>query len=213
VDSLNVTRQKSWRLPPSISARGRRNARTQIIAVTLVTIAAFSMPPLSSAQGNPRGEYDLKAAFLFNFAKFIEWPAGSFTSPQSVFTICVLGRDPFGHVLDDNLQGKMIKDRPIAVRRLKDKTEARNCQMVFVSSSESAQLAEVLESVRGTSVLLVGDTNGFAAAGGTIELTLEGNRVRFTINTDAAGRAGLIFSSKLLVLAKLVHDGEHTKGD
>jgi hypothetical protein len=213
VDSLNVTRQKSWTLPPGISAQGRRNARTQIIAVTLVTIAAFSMPPMSWAQANPRGEYDLKAAFLFNFAKFIEWPAGSFTSPQFVFTVCVLGRDPFGHVLDDSLQGKMIKDRPLAVRRLKDKTEARSCQIVFVSSSDSAKLAEILESVRGASVLLVGETNGFAAAGGTIELTLEGNRVRFTINTDAAGRAGLIFSSKLLVLAKLVHDGDHTKGD
>jgi len=181
--------------------------------VTLVTIAAFSMPPVSWAQSNPRGEYDLKAAFLFNFAKFIEWPAGSFTSPQSVFTICVLGRDPFGHALDDNLQGKMIRNQHLAVRRLKDKTEARSCQMVFVSSSESAQLAEILESVRGASVLLVGETNGFAAAGGTIELTLEGNRVRFTINTDAVGRTGLIFSSKLLVLAKLVRDGDHTKGE
>lgn len=213
MDFPNVTRQESWRLPTGISPRRCRNARTRIIAVTLVTIAAFSTPSASWPQANPRGEYDLKAAFLFNFAKFIEWPARSFTSPQSVFTICVLGRDPFGHVLDDTLQGKMIKDRPLAVRRLKDKTEARSCQMVFVSGSQSAQLAEVLESVRGTSVLLVGDTNGFAAAGGTIELTLEGNRVRFTINTDAAGRAGLIFSSKLLVLAKLVHDGEHTKGD
>jgi hypothetical protein len=167
--------------------------------------------PCARAQAPP-SEYQLKAAFLFNFAKFIDWPPGSFTGRQSPFAICVLGQDPFGRVLDDSLQGKMIGNQPLAIRRLKDKTEARRCQMVFVSSSESAHLAEILESLRGANVLLVGETSGFAAAGGTIEFTLEDNRVRFTINTDAADRAGLMFSSKLLALAKLVHDEAHSKG-
>lgn len=212
MDPLNGTRHRLWRLRPGIPREGSRHARKPIIAATLIVCVAFSMSPAGWAQSNPRGEYDLKAAFLFNFAKFIDWPAGSFTSPQSPFTICVLGRDPFGRVLDDNLQGKMIRDQPLAVRRLKDRTEARRCQVVFVSSSENAHLAEILESVRGANVLLVGDTIGFAAAGGTIELTLEDNRVRFTINTDAAGRTGLTFSSKLLALAKLVRDAEHSKG-
>ena len=148
----------------------------------------------------------MKTAFLFNFAKFIEWPPSSFATPQSPFTFCVLGQDPFGSILTDTLQGKVIRDRPLAVRRLKDKSEARSCQIVFVSSSESPHLPEIVETLRGGNVLLVGETNRFAASGGTIEFTLEDDRVRFAINTDAAGRSGLKFSSKLLALAKLVHD-------
>jgi hypothetical protein len=212
VHRLNGTRRGLWTLRTGISPRGSQHVRTDIIAATLVVFAAFSMSPVGWTQSNPRGEYDLKAAFLFNFAKFIDWPPGSFTSPETPFTICILGRDPFGHALDDTLQGKLIRDRTLAVRRLKDRTEARSCQMVFVSSTESAHLAEILESLRGTNVLIVGETNGFAAAGGIIELTLEDNRVRFAINVDAAGRAGLTFSSKLLALAKLVHDEGHPKG-
>jgi uncharacterized protein DUF4154 len=156
--------------------------------------------------------YKVKTAFLFNFAKFIEWPASSFATPQSSFAICVLGQDPFGSTLTDTLQGKMIGQRPLAVRRLKDKSEARSCQIVFVSSSESQRLAEIVDAVRGGNVLLVGETNGFAASGGTIEFTLENDSVRFAINTDAADRSGLKFSSKLMALAQIVHDQEHLKG-
>ena len=85
--------------------------------------------------------------------------------------------------------------------------------MVFVSYFESAHLAEIVESLRGAHVLLVGETNGFAVSGGTIEFTLEDNHVHFTINTDAANRSGLKFSSKLLALARIVHDQEHSKGE
>jgi hypothetical protein len=165
--------------------------------------------PRSVAQADSPSEYQLKAAFLFNFAKFIDWPP---SSPGAPFAICILGQDPFGRALDDSLQGKMIGDRQLEVRRLKDKTEARRCRMVFISSSESAHLADILESLRGANVLTVGETNGFAAAGGTIEFTLQDNRVRFAINTDAANRAGLMFSSKLLALAKIVHDEGPSKG-
>jgi hypothetical protein len=166
--------------------------------------------PLAWGQAEETSGYRVKTAFLFNFAKFIEWPASSFATPQSPFAICVLGQDPFGSILTDTLQGKMIGERPLAVRRLKDKSESRSCQIVFVSSSESAHLAAIVETVRGGNVLLVGENTGFAASGGTIEFTLEDDRVRFAINTDAADRSGLKFSSKLL--AQLVHDQEHLKG-
>lgn len=181
-----------------------------LIALLIVTLDFPARLAWSQSSGTTG--YDVKIAFLFNFAKFIDWPARSFASSQSPFTICVLGPDPFGNILDDTLQGKVIGDRPVAVRRLKDKAEARQCQMVFVSSSESANLAEILGSLRGANVLLVGETNGFAALGGTIEFTLEDNHVRFTVNTDAADRSGLKFSSKLLTLAKIVHDQDHPKG-
>jgi hypothetical protein len=185
--------------------------RLILLLIGLISALAFPAP---SARGQSSGAtgYEVKTAYLFNFAKFIDWPSSSFATPHSPFTICVLGQDPFGNILDDTLQGKVIGDRPIAVRRLKDKTEARHCQMVFVSSSGSPHLADIVETLRGANALLVGETNGFAASGGTIEFTLEDNHVRFVINTDAADRSGLKFSSKLLALAKLVHDQEHAKG-
>ena len=113
--------------------------------------------------------------------------------------------------MDDALQGKMIGDRPVAVERIRDLADARHCQMVFISSSEKRQLREILDGLRGTNALVVGETEGFAAAGGVIQFALEENRVRFLINTDAAGRAGVKVSSKLLSLARVVHDSP--KGD
>jgi hypothetical protein len=156
--------------------------------------------------------YEVKTAFLYNFAKFIDWPASDFASPQSPFTICVLGQDPFGNMLDDTLNGKLVGNRPLVVQRMRDKVEARRCQIVFVSSSESAHLAEIFASLQKTNVLLVGEMNGFAALGGTIEFTIDENHVRFTINIDAVDRSGLKFSSKLLAVAKIVHDEGHAKG-
>lgn len=184
-----------------------------LILLFVVLTSDFAIPaPLAWGQSDGTTGYEVKTAFLFNFAKFIEWPASSFATRQSPFTICVLGLDPFGNVLDATLQGKVIQDRPLAVRRLKDKSEARSCQIVFVSTSESPHVADIVGTVQGTNVLLVGETNGFAASGGTIEFILEDSHVRFAINTDAADRSGLKFSSKLLALAKLVHDEQHSKG-
>jgi hypothetical protein len=180
-------------------------------AVLISGLASLAWP--AWGQSHEASGYEVKTAFLFNFAKFIDWPSSSFATPQSSFTICVLGVDPFGNVLDEALQGKVIGDRPLALRRLKDKAEARRCQIVFVSSSESAHLADILASLQGANVLLVGDTYSFAASGGTIEFTLEDNHVRFSINTDAVNRSGLRFSSKLLALAKIVRDQVPPKGE
>jgi hypothetical protein len=193
-----------------LAAVARPTVRLILLSVVLIGLAIPA--PLAWGQSGGTTGYEVKTAFLFNFAKFIEWPASSFATPQSPFAICVLGQDPFGSILTDTLEGKVIRERPLALRRLKDKSDARNCQIVFISPSESPHLADIVEAVRGENVLLVGETNGFAASGGTIEFTLEDDRVRFAINTDAADRSGLKFSSKLLALAKIVHDQERAKG-
>jgi hypothetical protein len=164
------------------------------------------MPQSVGAQSQTAGEYEVKAAFLYNFAKFIDWPSSSFADPSAPFVICVLGMDPFGRTLDLALQGKAIGTHPVALARLQDATQARRCQMVFVSSSERRRLPEIEDQLRGASVLLVGEFPGFAGAGGTLQFTIEDNRVRFLINTDAAQRAGLRLSSKLLSVATVVHD-------
>src|ERR1700733_3776946 len=103
----------------------------------LVWAWGLNVLPVVRAQANAPGEYELKAAFLFNFAKFVDWPKISFANPRSPFAICVLGNDPFGHFLDDALLNKTIADRSVEIKRLTDKSEARRCQTVFVSSSES----------------------------------------------------------------------------
>jgi hypothetical protein len=157
-----------------------------------------------SAQDNP-SEYQLKAAFVFNFAKFVDWPPNVYSSPQSPFAICILGSDPFGSVIDDALRGKAVADHPVVVRRVKDTAAARHCQILFVSASERSRLREILESLKDANALVVGDFDGFAAAGGTIELTLQEGHVRFAINPGAADTAGLRISSKLLALATIVH--------
>jgi hypothetical protein len=214
---MAILTTKSWTLNHKGDARGglpKRGVRPswrQTAALILAALLSLAGAPVNWAQAVPPGEYQLKAAFLFNFAKFIDWPPASFANPQSPFTICILGADPFGRAMDDALQGKMIGDRPVAVERVRDLAEARHCQMVFISSLEKRQLREILDGLRGTSALVVGETDGFAAAGGVIQFALEENRVRFLINTDAAGRAGLKVSSKLLSLARVVHDSP--KGD
>jgi hypothetical protein len=192
---------------------GASRAATRLVLPSVVLICCFaSLESLVSSQSSGTHGSEVKIAFLYNFAKYIDWPASSFASSQSPFTICLLGQDPFGNLLDETLLGKVVDGRPVVIRRLKDKTEARSCQMVFVSSSESTHLPEIFASVQGANVLLIGETAGFALLGGTIEFTLDENHVRFTINSDAAGRSGLKFSSKLLTLATIVHDQGNSKG-
>ncbi len=163
-----------------------------------------------TAAQNPPTEYQLKAAFLFNFAKFIDWPRSSFANPQAPFSICILGADPFGPEINEMLRNQRVADRPIAVERVHDAARLRGCQIAFISASEKDRLPEILQSVRGANVLLVGETPGFAQAGGAIEFQMDDKRVRFSINPEAAERAGLHVSSKLLSLATIVHDASET---
>jgi YfiR/HmsC-like len=110
--------------------------------------------------------------------------------------------------MDDLLEGKTIADRRVSIERSKQVADVRHCQMVFVSASEKSRVREILDGLRGTNVLAVGESDGFAAAGGAIQFAIEDNHVHFVINTDAADRAGLKVSSNLLSLAHVVHDGE-----
>jgi len=167
--ALNSGSDERFRLLPrgrNYRSRAVRSVWRQPYALILAALLSFAGAPLDWAQAEPSGEYQLKAAFLFNFAKFIDWPPASFANRQSPFTICILGADPFGRAMDDALQGKMIGDRPVAVERVADLAGARHCQMVFISSSEKRQLREILDGLRGTNALVVGETEGFAAAGG-----------------------------------------------
>ena len=212
-DILNweaISPGRRLRTGPKVGAQWTTCPRsTLVVLANLILLAAA---PFASSQSGQPTEYQLKAAFLFNFAKFIEWPEKSFGSPGSPFTVCVIGQDPFGAALEVSLLGKTMGSRAVQIMRFPNLTtlaEARHCQIVFISASEKIHFHEVIESLNNVDALLVGDTDGFVASGGTIEFTLEDNHIRFLINPDAAGRADLKVSSKLLALAKIVHDGSN----
>jgi hypothetical protein len=167
---------------------------------SLILLLLLALP--AAAQEAQPLEYELKAAFLFNFVKFVEWPPEAFAGARSPLTICVYGQDPFGASLDGVVRGESLGERSLLVQRPETLDDLRDCHVLFVSRSERQRMPEVLARVEGAPVLTVGDTDGFLRAGGMINFVLEENKVRFLINQEAAERSGLRISSKLLRLAK-----------
>jgi hypothetical protein len=156
----------------------------------------------AAAQGP--GEYQVKAAFLYNFVKFVEWPAGNPDGIPAPLTLCVIGDDPFDNALDAVVRGKSFNGREFQVRHVANVQAARSCSVLFISTSERARVPQILEGLKGTSVLTIGDTPGYAKQGCVIGFLIEDNKVRFEINAAAASLANLKISSKLLSLAKIV---------
>ncbi len=192
--------------------RGRLEDRLRRL---LALIAACSVPAAffyALAQPPPATEYQVKATFLYNFAQYVEWPATSFTASGDSFKICVLGEDPFGHVLDDTIEGEAINGRRLVARRLSRVNEALKCQILFVSSSEEGRLEQILTALDGKSIMTVGEMPRFAERGGMINFRLEGTKVRFDINPEAAQRAALTLSSQLLKLARIVRGNPQRGG-
>jgi hypothetical protein len=177
--------------------RIRAAAAPLLLVLLLVTGAA------SSARADEAGEYKVKAAFLYNFAKFTEWPDRAFTGPAEPMSFCVMGDDPFGDALD-SIKGKTVKEHKVVVKRMSGRSDAGSCHVLFISSSEDGRLEEIISALGQAPVLLVGDMNRFAQRGGMIKFLVENNRVSFEINAGAAKGAGLKISSQLLKLAKTV---------
>lgn len=145
-------------------------------------------------------EYAVKAAYLYKFAGYVEWPATAFASANSPVTVCIAGDDPFGTTLDTAVRGQRIADRQVVVRRLKSIERDSGCQILFVGGAE-AQRAQVLAAVRGSQVLTVTDSPEPGGTVGIINFVIRDNRVRFNIDEEGAAQSGLNISSKLLKLA------------
>jgi len=177
-------------------SRGKPRMRLCIAAAALL----FAWP--ACAADEPSLEYQVKAAFLLNFTKFIEWPATSFASADSPFTICVLGKDPFGHALDDAVEGESVGAHKMTVRVISDPPAPQACQVLFMGATDKDPGAILNGLAPG--ILTVGEHAGFGHAGGIIAFVLDNRRVRFDINQAAAERAGLKLSSKLLSVARSV---------
>jgi YfiR/HmsC-like len=162
---------------------------------------ALLLPTSATAQEAQPSEYQVKAAFLFNFAKFVEWPTESFVGETSPLVIGILGDNPFGGDLERTVQNKTINNHLLVIKQFHSVAEATNCQVLFVGASEKKRLAEIFQKLRGTSILTVSEMDGFTEAGGIINFVLENKKVRFQINAEAAKAARLKISSKLLSLA------------
>ncbi|HJQ22981.1 MAG TPA: YfiR family protein [Blastocatellia bacterium] len=186
----------TWR---GTSRAGRwRLARRAVSAL----LAALIIGPSAPAQ--TANEYQVKAAFLFNFVKFIEWPAEAFSDDGAPLVIGVIGQDPFGGHLDQAISGKSVNGRQLLVRRFKWGEDVRACHVLFISASERKHLAQIIASLRGAAVLTVGDMDQFTQQGGGINFVTEASKLRFEINASVAEQARLKISSKLLALARAV---------
>jgi hypothetical protein len=147
-------------------------------------------------------EYEVKAAFLLNFTKFVEWDAEAFTDATSPFGICVLGPDPFGSILDLTVENELVNNRKLVVRRVSDLPAAGTCQILFITST-GRELRRLLRQV-GPGVLTVGEAADFIESGGMIRFVVESRRVRFEIARAMAENKGLQLSSQLLKVARFV---------
>jgi hypothetical protein len=188
---------------PVMYARRRRRGG---LGVSSVALAAMLMAPLGSAAGNDievASDVTVKAALLYNFAKFAEWPA---LPSGAAIVVCIVGDDGIAAALVAMVRGQNISGHALDVRRSPESATWRACHLLFIADAETGRAAESLGGIKTMQVLTVSDGKGFSQTSGIIELYVEGKRMRFAINVDAAGRSGLLLSSRLLGLAKIVRN-------
>jgi hypothetical protein len=176
-------------------------------AALVVSLCALTALLAATPAPTPQAvsEYKVKAAFLFNFAKFVEWPEQD--DDGASVTIGVVGLDPFGESLDQVVRDKTVGTRHIAIRRFASVEQMEPCNILFISPSESSRLDEILKALDGTATLTVGEDEGFVTKGGIIRFFTQESKIRFEINLDAAEYEGLQLSSKLLQVARTVGKG------
>lgn len=187
------------------SGGAARRSRFAAVIATVAMIAALNL----CAQPSSPTEYEVKAAYLYNFGKFVEWPTETRVADDS-FPICVLGRDPFGAIFDATVAGESINGKKVLVKRIAKAQDALACRILFISNSEERQLKEIMAGLDKASVLTVSDIPQFTRRGGMIQFVVEANKVRFEVNLTMAERAGLILSSQLLKVAISVRRSSQT---
>jgi len=190
---------------PSVRIKPRGPLRELGARLAALLVALFLPGPLVPEVVT---EYGLKAAYLFNFAKFVEWPAGAFASEEAPLQIGILGEDPFGEELDRVVSGKSVGKHPIKVRRFGTFSKAslqdlRRCQVLFIAYSEKGRAREVLAALSGVGVLTVSEIERFHILGGMISFDQVGKKIALVVNPSAAQHAGLTISARLLQVAKV----------
>lgn len=192
------------RRPASLPAAFARAGRRVLAGAALLLAAS----PALRAQQPVAREYQVKAVFLFNFPHFVDWPPSAFASAQAPFVIGVLGADPFGTFLDQLVRGETVNERAFVVRHFRRIEDVDVCHVLFIAEPEAARLKDILQRLRGRTILTVGDGPSFLLCGGMIRFETENNRIRLRIDAEVARQADLTLSSKLLRRAELVSPGE-----
>ncbi|HSI38636.1 MAG TPA: YfiR family protein [Methylotenera sp.] len=170
-------------------------------AIAVLMVLGLVLLPAKAAMADDSLEYGVKAAFLYKFSFYVEWPAAAFTSPTSPINLCIAGGgDPFGPALEKVAGGESVNGRSVVVRRIKTVERDAGCHILYIGASEAQRSAQIMETVRGSNVLTVSDTGG-AGETGIIDFVIVNNRVRFNIDDEAAAQNGLVISSKLMSLA------------
>ena len=173
-------------------------SKSLIAALCLSSILVAQ--PLCGQSKVPK-EYQLKAAFLYNFAKFVQWPTKSFSDTTSPLVIGVLGQNPFGNELEKAVQGRTANGRAIIVKQIQKVDAAHAVQLLFVPATDDSRLTELKEICQTQGILVIGESAGFIKRGGMVAFKVEGDNLRFEVNTSAAAGAELKFSAQLLKLA------------
>jgi hypothetical protein len=199
-------------LPYGLRRRTRWRCLHPIATLVAIFLWALLAAPCLHAQQPKANEFQVKAAYLYNFGRFVEWPDQSGTDRNDSFEICVLGADPFGPALDATLAGETIGGKSVMAKRISKPEDVNSCRILFISSSEESHLKEVLAALDKTRVLTVSDIPRFSERGGMIGFVLEGNRIRFDVNLASAQGVGLTLSSELLKVATSVRRDSHPGG-
>ena len=171
-----------------------------VCRIVLLVCAGLVCPVESRPEVTPS---DVEAAYLYNFGKFVRWPAGTLQDPEP-FTLCILGEDSFGETLDSLIANETLQGHRIVARRLSSVTAANNCQIVFFGQSEESRLIKDLAALQKRPILTISSLPAFLERGGMIQFLLQNNRVRFAVNLSAAEQTGLALSSELLKVAVYV---------
>ena len=179
----------------------RTRTMLRLIVVSILMLISSSA---GLAENRKPTEYEVKAAYLFNFGQFIKWENAKLPPTPDAFTVCVLGSDPFDGTLDAVVKGGTINNRPVIVKRMTEAGEAVRCQILFVSTSESARASKILRSLDSLGILTVSDMPHFCESGGMIQFVQQGDKIRFEVNLSATSGAGLTLSAELLKLATKV---------
>lgn len=189
--------------------------RSRLIVAVLLSVSVAVGANAQSSASAATSEYLIKAGFIYNFAQLVQWPSTAFSQADSPIVIGILGTDPFGTSIDRVVENKKLDGRNLIVKRLrwsKDLKDLTECNILFISSSEKEHIPDVINMLKWLPILTIGETPGFAARGGIINLTLEDNKVRFEVNIGAAKQANLNISSRLLALARIVPQGTAADG-
>lgn len=206
-----ATERADFATRPAVNRRPRTIGR--LLGWILPGLLALPLTGLAASHPGGPSEYEVKAAYLYNFTRFIEWPESAFPGEAAPLVIGVVGENPFGAVLDELIREKVVNGHPLTVRRCRTAGDMTSCHLLFVTGADGRESARVLNLAHQAPIVTVGEAVRFARQGGTINFVLKDDRVGLEINRQAARLAGVRISSRLLNLATIVQTETDDRGE